>query len=196
AARTGRRGALRPRHRKALPPRDPAGPLAAGQGPPAVPLRPDRPPRQRRGAGGAPLGGVSGVSSPIHGGGGPCQACRRGPWRVSPSSPPFGRFPPAIGGEQPPSPKRVCVREPGRLSPLAMSSHSPAVEAARRRTFAIISHPDAGKTTLTENLLLAGGAIRAAGQVRARGENRRTRSDWMKIERERGISVSASVMTF
>ena len=73
---------------------------------------------------------------------------------------------------------------------------SPAAQAARRRTFAIISHPDAGKTTLTENLLLAGGAIRAAGQGRARGENRRTRSDWMKIERERGISVSASVMTF
>ena len=73
---------------------------------------------------------------------------------------------------------------------------SPAAEAARRRTFAIISHPDAGKTTLTENILLAGGAIRAAGAVRARGENRRTRSDWMKIERERGISVSASVMTF
>jgi peptide chain release factor 3 len=69
-------------------------------------------------------------------------------------------------------------------------------EAARRRTFAIISHPDAGKTTLTENLLLAGGAIRMAGEVRARGESRRTRSDWMKIERERGISVSASVMTF
>jgi peptide chain release factor 3 len=77
-----------------------------------------------------------------------------------------------------------------------MSSHSPAAEAARRRTFAIISHPDAGKTTLTENLLLAGGAIRAAGAVRARGEQRRTRSDWMKIERERGISVSASAMTF
>jgi peptide chain release factor 3 len=71
-----------------------------------------------------------------------------------------------------------------------------AAQAQRRRTFAIISHPDAGKTTLTENLLLAGGAIRAAGAVRARGENRRTRSDWMKIERERGISVSASVMTF
>ena len=69
-------------------------------------------------------------------------------------------------------------------------------EAARRRTFAIIAHPDAGKTTLTEHLLLAGGAIRAAGAVRARGENRRTRSDWMKIEKERGISVSASVMTF
>jgi peptide chain release factor 3 len=77
-----------------------------------------------------------------------------------------------------------------------MSSSSPAAEAARRRTFAIISHPDAGKTTLTENLLLAGGAIRAAGAVRARGEQRRTRSDWMKIERERGISVSASAMTF
>jgi peptide chain release factor 3 len=71
-----------------------------------------------------------------------------------------------------------------------------AQQAQRRRTFAIISHPDAGKTTLTENLLLAGGAIRAAGAVRARGEQRRTRSDWMKIERERGISVSASVMTF
>ena len=69
-------------------------------------------------------------------------------------------------------------------------------EAARRRTFAIIAHPDAGKTTLTEHLLLAGGAIRAAGAVRARGENRRTQSDWMKIEKERGISVSASVMTF
>ncbi|MEZ5952867.1 MAG: peptide chain release factor 3 [Hyphomonas sp.] len=73
---------------------------------------------------------------------------------------------------------------------------SHAAEAARRRTFAIISHPDAGKTTLTENLLLAGGAIRAAGEVAARGEARRTTSDWMKIERDRGISVSASVMTF
>jgi len=85
-------------------------------------------------------------------------------------------------------------------SPAAEAAHPSgkniAAQAARRRTFAIISHPDAGKTTLTENLLLAGGAIRAAGQVRARGENRRTRSDWMKIERERGISVSASVMTF
>src|SRR5437868_4104080 len=78
----------------------------------------------------------------------------------------------------------------------ANSRPSPAAEAARRRTFAIISHPDAGKTTLTENLLLIGGAIRLAGAVRARGEQRRTRSDWMKIERERGISVSASVMTF
>ncbi|HVC52439.1 MAG TPA: peptide chain release factor 3 [Stellaceae bacterium] len=69
-------------------------------------------------------------------------------------------------------------------------------EIARRRTFAIISHPDAGKTTLTEKLLLFGGAIQLAGEVRARGERRRTRSDWMAIERERGISVSSAVMTF
>ncbi|MSP29067.1 MAG: peptide chain release factor 3 [Acetobacteraceae bacterium] len=67
---------------------------------------------------------------------------------------------------------------------------------ARRRTFAIISHPDAGKTTLTERLLRAGGAIQLAGNVRAKGERRRTRSDWMAIERERGISVVTSVMTF
>ena len=68
--------------------------------------------------------------------------------------------------------------------------------ASLRRTFAIISHPDAGKTTLTEKLLLFGGAIQLAGAVRARGEQRRTRSDWMAIEKDRGISVSASVMTF
>jgi peptide chain release factor 3 len=67
---------------------------------------------------------------------------------------------------------------------------------ARRRTFAIIAHPDAGKTTLTEKLLLFGGAIQMAGAVKARGEQRRARSDWMKIERDRGISVTASVMSF
>jgi peptide chain release factor 3 len=65
-----------------------------------------------------------------------------------------------------------------------------------RPTFAIISHPDAGKTTLTEKLLLFGGAIREAGAVKARGERRRVRSDWMAIERARGISVTSSVMTF
>ena len=65
-----------------------------------------------------------------------------------------------------------------------------------RRTFAIISHPDAGKTTLTEKLLLAGGAIHLAGDVKARGDRRRARSDWMKIEQDRGISVTSSVMTF
>jgi peptide chain release factor 3 len=71
-----------------------------------------------------------------------------------------------------------------------------ATTIARRRTFAIIAHPDAGKTTLTEKLLLFGGAIQLAGAVKARGEQRRARSDWMKVERERGISVSASVMSF
>lgn len=71
-----------------------------------------------------------------------------------------------------------------------------AGEVARRRTFAIISHPDAGKTTLTEKLLLFGGAINLAGQVKAKADRRNTRSDWMKIERDRGISVVTSVMTF
>jgi peptide chain release factor 3 len=71
-----------------------------------------------------------------------------------------------------------------------------AAEIERRRTFAIISHPDAGKTTLTEKLLLFGGAINLAGQVKAKRDRRSTRSDWMTIERERGISVVTSVMTF
>ena len=65
-----------------------------------------------------------------------------------------------------------------------------------RRTFAIISHPDAGKTTLTEKLLLSGGAVHQAGEVKARGQARRARSDWMAIEQARGISVTSSVMTF
>ena len=69
-------------------------------------------------------------------------------------------------------------------------------EIDRRRTFAIISHPDAGKTTLTEKFLLYGGAIQMAGQVRAKGEARRTRSDFMQMEKDRGISVSASAMSF
>lgn len=76
------------------------------------------------------------------------------------------------------------------------TSSSLTREISRRRTFAIISHPDAGKTTLTEKLLLYGGAIDLAGEVRARGERRRARSDWMKVERERGISVTSAVMTF
>ena len=67
---------------------------------------------------------------------------------------------------------------------------------SRRRTFAIISHPDAGKTTLTEKLLLFGGAIQLAGEVKAKKSGTQTRSDWMEIERERGISVVTSVMTF
>jgi len=71
-----------------------------------------------------------------------------------------------------------------------------AEQVAQRRTFAIISHPDAGKTTLTEKLLLFGGAIQLAGAVKARGERRRARSDWMKVEQERGISVTSAVMTY
>ena len=69
-------------------------------------------------------------------------------------------------------------------------------EVARRRTFAIISHPDAGKTTLTEKLLLYGGAVHLAGSVKQRRDDRHTTSDWMAIERERGISITTSVMQF
>jgi peptide chain release factor 3 len=69
-------------------------------------------------------------------------------------------------------------------------------EVARRRTFAIISHPDAGKTTLTEKLLLYGGAIHLAGSVKARRASRHATSDWMSIEKERGISVTSSVLQF
>ena len=68
-------------------------------------------------------------------------------------------------------------------------------ETRRRRTVVIISHPDAGKTTLTEKLLLFGGAIQLAGEVKASGERRRVRSDWMAVERARGISVSSAVMS-
>src|SRR5210317_2270061 len=69
-------------------------------------------------------------------------------------------------------------------------------QIARRRTFAIISHPDAGKTTLTEKLLLFGGAIQMAGTVKGRKAARHATSDWMKLEQERGISVTSSVMQF
>jgi peptide chain release factor 3 len=69
-------------------------------------------------------------------------------------------------------------------------------ETTRRRTFAIISHPDAGKTTLTEKLLYMGGAIREAGEIKARKASRHARSDWMSMEQERGISVTSSVMKF
>jgi peptide chain release factor 3 len=83
-----------------------------------------------------------------------------------------------------------------RPSEVAPARSPLASEVERRRTFAIISHPDAGKTTLTEKLLLFGGAIQLAGQVKAKRDRRSTRSDWMAIERERGISVVTSVMTF
>jgi peptide chain release factor 3 len=85
---------------------------------------------------------------------------------------------------------------------IAMNALTPAAPATKllpyqsRRTFAIISHPDAGKTTLTEKLLASSGAIQQAGQVRHRANQRATRSDWMEIERQRGISITSSVMTF
>ncbi len=84
--------------------------------------------------------------------------------------------------------------------PKTTSKSSPATELEReirrRRTFAIISHPDAGKTTLTEKLLLYGGAIHLAGSVKARRAQRHATSDWMKMEQERGISVTSSVLQF
>jgi peptide chain release factor 3 len=95
-------------------------------------------------------------------------------------------------GLSPPRPRRY-------IAPMLDRTHNTAPlppEIARRRTFAIISHPDAGKTTLTEKFLLFGGAIQMAGQVRAKGEARRTRSDFMQMEKDRGISVSASAMSF
>jgi len=70
------------------------------------------------------------------------------------------------------------------------------LQIARRRTFAIISHPDAGKTTLTEKLLLYGGALRLAGSVTARKNQRRATSDWMELEQQRGISVTSTVLQF
>ena len=73
---------------------------------------------------------------------------------------------------------------------------SPAQEIARRRTFAIISHPDAGKTTLTEKFLLYGNAIHLAGTVTARKNQRATASDWMELEKQRGISISSTVLQF
>src|SRR5436853_2984211 len=69
-------------------------------------------------------------------------------------------------------------------------------EIERRKTFSIISHPDAGKTTLTEKLLLYGGAIQMAGTVKAKRSKKFATSDWMEIEKQRGISVTSSVMKF
>ncbi len=83
-------------------------------------------------------------------------------------------------------------------NPVSATSHPADLvrDVARRRTFAIISHPDAGKTTLTEKLLLYGGAIQMAGTVKARKSARHATSDWMEVEKQRGISVTSSVMQF
>jgi peptide chain release factor 3 len=91
---------------------------------------------------------------------------------------------------------KICVVRaltPGSVTVFLMS---PAAEIARRRTFAIISHPDAGKTTLTEKFLLYGNAIHLAGSVTARKNQRATTSDWMELEKQRGISISSTVLQF
>jgi len=88
---------------------------------------------------------------------------------------------------------RVSRRPHFAITSFFMSADHPV---SKRRTFAIIAHPDAGKTTLTEKLLLFGGAIQLAGEVKAKKDRIQTRSDWMNIERDRGISVVTSVMTF
>jgi peptide chain release factor 3 len=82
-------------------------------------------------------------------------------------------------------------------APCAAAAPTSLAEAvARRRNFAIISHPDAGKTTLTEKLLLYGGAIQQAGAVKAKGEQRKVTSDWMELEKQRGISITSTVLQF
>src|SRR6185369_14021291 len=99
--------------------------------------------------------------------------------------------------------RQHCVSRSGGLAHVSQAlpeasldcpSMSFASETRRRRTFAIISHPDAGKTTLTEKLLLFSGAIQIAGSVKARKATRHATSDWMEIEKQRGISVASSVM--
>lgn len=82
------------------------------------------------------------------------------------------------------------------MSETALSPNQLSEEISRRRTFAIISHPDAGKTTLTEKLLLYGGALQLAGNVTARKNERATASDWMEMEKQRGISISSTVLQF
>ena len=81
-------------------------------------------------------------------------------------------------------------------APIPAELQSLAEAVARRRNFAIISHPDAGKTTLTEKLLLYGGAIQQAGAVKAKGEQRKVTSDWMELEKQRGISITSTVLQF
>src|SRR5258708_4430491 len=110
-------------------------------------------------------------------------------------SPPFAAICPLIDGG------RVVKRAGFLLVPGGGCGKFPALvdiksEIAKRRTFAIISHPDAGKTTLTEKLLLYGGAVQLAGSVTARKNQRASTSDWMELERKRGISISSTVLQF
>ena len=77
-----------------------------------------------------------------------------------------------------------------------MSLNQYPQQVDKRRTFAIISHPDAGKTTITEKVLLYGEAIQTAGTVKGRGSGQHAKSDWMEMEKQRGISITTSVMQF
>jgi peptide chain release factor 3 len=97
---------------------------------------------------------------------------------------------------QPPENKAVSATSTASSTEEVVEANALETEVKRRRTFAIISHPDAGKTTLTEKLLLYGGAIHLAGAVRAKASQRHTTSDWMEIEKQRGISISTSVLQF
>src|SRR5690606_1046502 len=105
------------------------------------------------------------------------------------------------GSTAPAGPRPRCPQHRDSQSRTAPLLSSPpmadlAHEIQRRRTFAIISHPDAGKTTLTEKLLLYGGAIREAGSVKARRGGAHATSDWMELEQKRGISITSSALQF
>jgi hypothetical protein len=91
--------------------------------------------------------------------------------------------------------RESSVEEDNSVS-TAIGTRAPQIEIDRRRNLAIISHPDSGKTTMTEKLLLYGGAIQQAGAVRQKAEQRATASDFMEMEKERGISISSTVMNF
>ncbi|MGZ8900586.1 MAG: GTP-binding protein, partial [Limisphaerales bacterium] len=91
---------------------------------------------------------------------------------------------------------RIDIVRFGSTYTVFLLNNDLAKEISRRRTFAIISHPDAGKTTLTEKFLLYGGAVQLAGSVTARKSQRAATSDWMELERKRGISVSSTVLQF
>ena len=90
----------------------------------------------------------------------------------------------------------TTVVKEGKKASAPVSPKEMTTEIERRRTFAIISHPDAGKTTMTEKLLLYGGALQEAGAVKAKGERRRATSDFMQIEQDRGISISSTALQF
>ena len=105
--------------------------------------------------------------------------------------------PSTAGGTPPPRVQSAFSRlVPSPRSATVRGSVSIETEIQKRRTFAIISHPDAGKTTLTEKLLLYGGAVQLAGSVTARKNQRATTSDWMELEKKRGISISSTVLQF